>query len=75
MSETLSYMQSARTQLNRKRPVRLSITRKSFRSNLGAEFDVGEPGEAAQDHDVAWRRIAGSGEVATETGKFGEVER
>src|SRR6266478_3870383 len=51
---------------------RLSITHK-LRPNDEAEFNVGQPRQAAPHDRVAWWRILGAGKIATQPGHFGEV--
>jgi hypothetical protein len=58
--------------LLRSRPVTLSITH-NFGSQLGAEEDVGEPGEPAPDHHVARRRVILAPQVASQPGDSSQV--
>ena len=56
-------------EIDRKRVVPLSITHK-FSSHLEADLDIGEARHSAPDDYVAWRRITGAIEIATEAGEL-----
>ncbi|WP_314963909.1 transposase [Bradyrhizobium cosmicum] len=60
--------------LLRKPSVTLSIIQNSRRCDFGAEFDICEAREAAPDDNISRRRIARPGQVATQSGKFGEIK-
>ena len=53
----------------RKDPEKLSITHK-FRSEHEAQFNVDEAGHSSPHHRIAWRRITGTSEIASEPGNL-----
>src|ERR1700688_255218 len=52
----------------------LSITHKLC-SDHETEFDVSEAGYASPHHHVAWRRVVGTGKIATKSGELREIGR